>query len=116
MTAQERWGRHVAAWASSGLSCKDYAAEAGVNPRTLTWWKSKLRGAGDAGPAAAPSFVEVNEQLAATAPPSSVIELDVVDQERRVPCEAQREGTTGRTESDFPNNEPELCRLLNHPS
>lgn len=77
MTAQERWGRHVAAWASSGLSCRDYAAKAGVNPRTLTWWKSKLRGAGEAGPAAVPGFVEVTEQLAVTAPPSSVIELDV---------------------------------------
>ncbi len=46
MTTQERWSRHVSAWAASGLSCKDYAAKAGVNPRTLTWWKSKLRTVG----------------------------------------------------------------------
>jgi hypothetical protein len=76
MTAQERWGRHVAAWSSSGLSCKDYAAKAGVNSRTLTWWKSKLRSAGDAGAAVATTFVEVTEQLAATAP-VGMIELDV---------------------------------------
>lgn len=91
MTAQERWGRHVAAWASSGLSCKDYAAKAGVNPRTLTWWKSKLRSAGGAGPVAA-SFVEVTEQL--VPPPAGeagVIELDVGSTRIRV---------RGRVESD----------------
>ncbi|MFY0535263.1 IS66 family insertion sequence element accessory protein TnpA [Nannocystis pusilla] len=77
MTTQERWQAHVTAWASSGLSCKDYAARAGVNPRTLTWWKSKLASVGAAGPAPA-SFVEVTEQP--TAPASSevgMIELDV---------------------------------------
>ncbi len=42
----------VDAWASSGLSSrstvKEYAASAGVNPRTLTWWKSKLKEAAPA--------------------------------------------------------------------
>ncbi len=32
------------AWAASGRTCKDYSARAGLNPRTLTWWKSKLKG------------------------------------------------------------------------
>lgn len=76
MTTQERWSRHVSAWAASGLSCKDYAAKAGVNPRTLTWWKSRLRSAGETGPAAA-TFVEVTEQLVAPASEVGVIELDV---------------------------------------
>ncbi|MFY0535229.1 IS66 family insertion sequence element accessory protein TnpA [Nannocystis pusilla] len=53
MTTQERWRAHVDAWKSSGLSCKAYAAKAGVNPRTLTWWKSKLASAGANGPAPA---------------------------------------------------------------
>ncbi|PCC72992.1 hypothetical protein SAMN02745121_08530 [Nannocystis exedens] len=51
--------------------------EGGVNQRTLTWWKSKLRSAGGAQPAVATGFVEVTEQLAATAPPVGAIELDV---------------------------------------
>lgn len=56
----ERWSAHVAAWASSGRTCKEYAAKAGINPRTLTWWKSKLRdAAGTTTADDAPKFVEV---------------------------------------------------------
>ena len=40
---EQRWRVHVTAWAKSGLTCRAYAAKAGVNGRTLTWWKSKLR-------------------------------------------------------------------------
>jgi hypothetical protein len=74
MTAQERWRGHVAAWAASGLSCKGYAAKAGINPRTLTWWKSKL-GADPPSPA---GFVEVTQQLAVpVVEEAGVIELAV---------------------------------------
>ncbi|WAS90966.1 IS66 family insertion sequence element accessory protein TnpA [Nannocystis punicea] len=77
MTTQERWRAHVAAWKSSGLSCRAYAAKAGINQRTLTWWKSKLASAGAMGPAPA-SFVEVTEQLTAPAAADvGVIELDI---------------------------------------
>jgi hypothetical protein len=76
MTTQDRWRAHVHAWKSSGLSCRAYAAKAGINQRTLTWWKSKLASAGATGPAPA-SFVEVTEQLAAPAADVGVIELDV---------------------------------------
>lgn len=62
---ERRWRHHVLAWAKSGLTCKAYAASVQVNPRTLTWWKSKL------GEAAAPaSFVEVTSQVAETAAPA----------------------------------------------
>ena len=76
MTATEkRWRGLVDAWARSGLSCKEYAASVGVNPRTLTWWKSKLK---EAGPAASGSFVEVTQQLVAeTRGETGVIELAV---------------------------------------
>ena len=57
---QQRWRALVAAWTASGLSCKAYAAKAGVNPRTLTWWKSTLRST-DSAPV---NFVEVTEQFA----------------------------------------------------
>lgn len=61
----------MTAWAKSGLTCKAYAARAGINPRTLTWWKSRL---GEVGPPT--SFVEVTSQVAAmTGPESGVVEL-----------------------------------------
>ena len=90
MTTQERWSRHVSAWTTSGLSCKDYATKAGVNPRTLTWWKSKLRSSAKAGPAAA-TFVEVTGQFAAPTSEDGVIELDVGNTRIRV---------RGRVDSD----------------
>lgn len=74
MTTEDRWRAHVDAWKASGLSCRAYAAKAGVNQRTLTWWKSKLASA--RGPAPA-SFVEVTEQLAAPAADAGVLELVV---------------------------------------
>ncbi len=62
---QKRWRAHVAAWSSSGSTCKEYAAKAGINPRTLTWWKSKLKGA--EATADMPEFVEVTEPCASAA-------------------------------------------------
>ncbi|WP_420814177.1 IS66 family insertion sequence element accessory protein TnpA [Nannocystis exedens] len=59
---------------SSGLSCAAYAARAGINQRTLTWWKSKLASAG-ASEHAPVDFVEVTEQLAAPA----VAEVGVIE-------------------------------------
>ena len=70
---QKRWQAHVAAWTTSGLTCKAYAAKVRVNPRTLTWWKSKL------GQAATPAtFVEVTSQVAVSADAEAgVLELVV---------------------------------------
>lgn len=70
---EQRWRVHVTEWAKSGLTCKAYAAKAQVNPRTLTWWKSKL------GEAVTPApFVEVTSQVAAMAgTESGVVELVV---------------------------------------
>ncbi len=70
---EQRWRAQVTAWAKSGLTCKAYAAKAQVNPRTLSWWKSKL------GEAAAPtSFVDVTAQVVATAEPEGgVVELAI---------------------------------------
>ena len=53
--AQKRWEAHVAGWARSGLSCKEFAVQVGVHPGTLAAWKSKLGRA----QAAAPTFVSV---------------------------------------------------------
>lgn len=62
-STEKRWSGHVAAWAASGLSCKEYSAKAKVNPRTLGWWKSKL--------GQAPAFVEVTAQVATSRPPEA---------------------------------------------
>ena len=76
---QERWRTHVEGWVASGLSCREYAARAGVNPRTLTWWKSKL------GPTREPRFVEVTQDVAQTEiDDASTIELRVGAVEVRV--------------------------------
>ncbi len=37
------WRERVDAWTASGMTCKDFAREAGVEPTTLAWWKWKLR-------------------------------------------------------------------------
>ena len=37
--AREEWAKRVERWRDSGLRCAEFAAEAGINPRTLTYWK-----------------------------------------------------------------------------
>ena len=83
MKTQERWRGHLSAWAASGLSCKDYAAKAGINPRTLTWWKSRLGGATTV--SVPTDFVEVTQQLAVpVVEEPGVIELAVGRTQLRV--------------------------------
>lgn len=70
---EERWRAHVTAWATSGLTCKAYAAKARINRGTLAGWKSKLREA-----TTPTSFVEVTSQIAAAGEPEAgVVELAV---------------------------------------
>jgi transposase len=69
--AAKRWQVHVAGWARSGLSCKEYAAQVGVHPGTQAAWGSKLRQAGSA----VPTFVEVSEPLAIVDEPKGEMEL-----------------------------------------
>jgi hypothetical protein len=37
------WVKRVERWGDSGLSAKQFAAEIGVSPQSLTFWKWKLR-------------------------------------------------------------------------
>jgi hypothetical protein len=39
---REEWAKRVERWRDSGLSCAEFAAELGVNARTLTYWKWML--------------------------------------------------------------------------
>ncbi len=41
--AREEWAKRVERWKESGLSCAEFAAELGINPRTLTYWRYILR-------------------------------------------------------------------------
>ena len=78
MTASthERWEAHVAAWVRSGVTSKEYAVKAGVNPRTLMWWKSRLKTASASREVT--RFVEVTDLVvAAETSTDGVIELDV---------------------------------------
>jgi len=39
---REKWAKLVERWQQSGLSTSDFAAQAGVNPRTLSYWRWML--------------------------------------------------------------------------
>lgn len=43
MATESEWRRRVQAWRASGESATQFAARAGYNARTLTWWSSRLR-------------------------------------------------------------------------
>jgi len=39
---REVWAKRVERWADSGLTCREFSSEIGVNPRTLIYWKWRL--------------------------------------------------------------------------
>lgn len=41
-TTREVWAKRVERWKRSGLTAADYAAQVGVNPGSLAWWKWRL--------------------------------------------------------------------------
>ena len=56
---REVWRQRVEAWKASGLTAKEYAAKAGVDPGTLAHWKWQFGTEARARAAPAPAFVEV---------------------------------------------------------
>lgn len=40
---REEWQKLVAAWEKSGQSRREFSAEHGLNPRTLAWYRTKLK-------------------------------------------------------------------------
>jgi len=91
-TARERWRRHVRAWKASGKSSTEYAAEAGINAHTLTWWSWRLRTERGDGQKRAGAkrpeleFVEFTAPGVAT-PQSSAFELEVGGVRVRLPSD-----------------------------
>jgi len=45
---REQWAKRVERWKESGLTAKEFAAELGINARSLSWWRWQLS-KGDAG-------------------------------------------------------------------
>lgn len=41
---RETWAKRVERWKDSGLSAKEFAAETGLNARSLSWWRWRLAG------------------------------------------------------------------------
>src|SRR5438876_12043657 len=79
---REEWAKRVERWRDSGLRTAEFAAELGVNPRTLTYWKWLLgkeargekrvwpkRNGGGAGVPTRPTEIE--------SPSSGLIEIQV---------------------------------------
>ena len=56
-SSRDEWAKRVERWVESGLTAAEFGAEAGINPRTLTYWKWRLRGRG--GRTRSHGFVEV---------------------------------------------------------
>jgi hypothetical protein len=40
---REEWAKRVARWRDSGLTTAEFAAELGINPKTLTYWAWTLK-------------------------------------------------------------------------
>jgi transposase-like protein len=40
--AGETWAKRVQRWKDSGLTAREFAAETGLNPRTLSYWRWRL--------------------------------------------------------------------------
>ena len=41
-SSRDEWEKRVERWVDSGLTAAEFGAEAGINPRTLTFWKWRL--------------------------------------------------------------------------
>jgi hypothetical protein len=77
--SREAWAKRVERWRDSGLTAKEFADEAGINARTLSYWKWRLGrdrrtdGERERGPAAGP-----RRRRAATTRPAPVAFVEVV--------------------------------------
>src|SRR5258706_15736009 len=74
--ARATWAKRVERWSESGLPAAEFAAEIGVNARTLTYWKWKLGRPEQRRAAPKPEFVEVvpatSSSTSDVAPPDSL--------------------------------------------
>ena len=96
---QARWLEHVRAWKASGLPGKDYAARAGINARTLSWYASRLR-----------VDSKKIESLDAVSSLDGFIEVIATEHHVREPLEIHVRGVSIRVPVDF--DDTTLSRVL----
>jgi hypothetical protein len=81
MAARDQWRERIEQWAASGPTAAQYGEKAGVNPRTLTYWKWRLgrerRGEGASPKGAVAMLVEFR------APEDTRVELILSGGEKR---------------------------------
>lgn len=83
---REQWKKRVERWKESGLSAKEFAAELGINARSLSWWRWQLS-KGDAGAPKRrrPRRADVASKAIAT--PTSPAPMTFVEMTAAVVCE-----------------------------
>jgi hypothetical protein len=75
--SREAWAKRVERWRESGLTAAEYAAEIGVRPQTLSWWKWRLASLGQVGTVAQRRQRKMsrNPVKAATVSPLTFVEM-----------------------------------------
>ena len=68
-TSRAEWLDRVRDWKAGGLSRREYASSAGINPSTLSWWKWKLSREGE--------DLTPNRRKAKRSLPASFVELEL---------------------------------------
>lgn len=81
--AREYWADQVRRWRGSGKTCATFARDAGVNPKTLSWWARKLDEEHDSGAAPVQTELPFIELMPITI--DARIELELGDITIRVP-------------------------------
>ena len=74
-TSRAEWAKRVERWRDSGLTAKEFAAEAGVNASTLAYWSWRLRASRSKRPTSRSSpsrsrFVELTPSLVPSTAPA----------------------------------------------
>ncbi|MCC6848334.1 MAG: IS66 family insertion sequence element accessory protein TnpB [Deltaproteobacteria bacterium] len=74
-TRGQQWAARVARWERSGLTRAAFAARERVNPRTLSFWKWKLRSAAPTATAGAPAQAVTFVELVGATPSPPALEV-----------------------------------------
>lgn len=93
--AREEWAKRVERWRDSGLSCAEFAAELGVNPRTLTYWKwmfnKEARGEPRVWPTRKTRGLRASRELRASEPPRALAAVTGLVEVQAVPRDGRFE-------------------------
>ena len=81
----QQWAKRIAAFEGSGLSRRAWCLKQGLNPNTLDYWRSRLRGAHPATGARAKALVPIVVTGSGAAAPGIQIAL-VGGTQVRAPC------------------------------